>query len=119
MQVHFLHSRKREGAFRIEKGLAASGVGGWGSLRVCQICEGVELDHVGRHVVGPFENLWSDVDQEGIRGPPSQDHYLVDRVIHEEKPHGCSGSEGFCSDFVSSIAEGWGASGCCAGRPHV
>lgn len=25
VQVHFLHSRKREGAFRIEKGLAASG----------------------------------------------------------------------------------------------
>jgi hypothetical protein len=29
----------------------------WGSIE-----ERVKVDHVARHVVGPFEDLWSDVD---------------------------------------------------------
>jgi hypothetical protein len=38
--------------------------------------EQVEGDHVARHVVGPFQDLGSDVDEEGIGGPPTEDHNL-------------------------------------------
>lgn len=41
----------------------------------CLVCRGMphrvgfEVDHVGRHVIGPFEHLGPNAEQEGIRRP--------------------------------------------------
>ena len=51
------------------------------------IKEQVKVDHVARHVIGPFENLWSDVDQECSRGPTSKDPIFCRGVVHEEERH--------------------------------
>jgi hypothetical protein len=34
------------------------------------------VDHVARHVMGPFEDLGAYVNQEGVGGPSSEDHNL-------------------------------------------
>jgi hypothetical protein len=68
-----------DGVSAIEGGLealAGSGVISGNKVAIGGIKERVEVDHIPRHVVGPFEDLRSDVDQEGIRGPTSEDHYL-------------------------------------------
>ena len=45
------------------------------------------VDHVGAHLVHPFEHLWANVHEEGIRTPSSQHHDLTYRVAHEEQSH--------------------------------
>jgi hypothetical protein len=78
--MHVELRNSHDGVSAIEggcEGLAGAGV--IGSNEVLGVCieERVEVDHVPGHVVGPFEYLWSNVDQECIRGgPSSKDHYL-------------------------------------------
>jgi len=74
---------------------------------VRSIEERVEVDHVARHVIGPFENLWSNVDQECIRGPTSEDHYFCRGVVHEEERHCGSRPKGLVPDFVRVEPEGF------------
>ena len=62
-----------EGCF---EALAGSGGIRGDEVSVQSVEERVEVDHVPRHVVGPFEDLGSNADQECIRGPASKDHNL-------------------------------------------
>jgi hypothetical protein len=92
-----------EGGF---EALAGSGVIGTDKVLVICVEERVEVDHVPRHVMGPFEDLGSNVDQECIRGPAAKDHYFCWRVVHEEEGHGGAGSNGTVSNFMRVKAEG-------------
>jgi hypothetical protein len=58
--------------------LSGSGVFSVGALVVRGVQEGVVFDHVGAHVVGPFEDLWLDIDEEGVGRPTPKNHDLVD-----------------------------------------
>jgi hypothetical protein len=50
--------------------------------------EGVEVDHVARHVVGPFEDLRSDVNEDGIGGTSAKkDHDIGGGMVREEESH--------------------------------
>ena len=42
----------------------------------------VEAGHVCTHVVGPFEDLWANVDKECVRGPPAEDHDPSGTMVH-------------------------------------
>ena len=66
--------------------------------RVGGVEEGIVVDHIAAKLIGPLENLGSNVVEEGIGGPASQEHDLGDRVIHEKEGHGGSGPEGFGPD---------------------
>jgi hypothetical protein len=57
---------------RSKPGRTSDGVG-----CACDVGEGVEANHVVTRVVSPLEDLWSDVDEEGFRGPSTEDHDLV------------------------------------------
>jgi hypothetical protein len=67
--------------------LAGSGIIRCDEVSMWSVEERVEVDHVARHVIGPFEDLGSDVDQECIRGPTSKDHNFCRGVVHEEERH--------------------------------
>jgi hypothetical protein len=58
-------------------GRIAGGVG-----CACDVGEGVEANHIMTHVVSPLEDLVSDVDEEGFRGPLTEDHDLVGLVVN-------------------------------------
>ena len=79
--------------------LAGSGIIWCDEGSVRSIEERVKVDHVTRHVIGPFENLWTDVDQECIRGPPSEDHDFCRGVVHEEERHRSSRPKGLVPNF--------------------
>ena len=53
-----------------------------------QIHERVKVYHAAGHVVSPLESLWTEVNEEGVRGPPSHDHDLGGGVVLEEHGHG-------------------------------
>jgi hypothetical protein len=55
--------------------LAGSGIIRCDEVSMWSVEKRVEVDHVARHVIGPFEDLGSDVDQECIRGPTSKDGF--------------------------------------------
>jgi hypothetical protein len=59
-----------EGRF---ESLAGSGIIWRDEVAMRSIEERVKVDHVARHVIGPFED-WSNVDQKCIRGPTAKDH---------------------------------------------
>jgi Na+-translocating ferredoxin:NAD+ oxidoreductase RnfA subunit len=67
MHVELWNSHDRvsaiEGCF---EALAGAGVVSSDEVSRGSIKERVEVCHVPRHVVGPFENLGSDVDQECV-----------------------------------------------------
>jgi hypothetical protein len=42
---------------------------GWDRLGLADIEEVVELDHVARHVIRPFQNLGANVNKEGVARP--------------------------------------------------
>ncbi len=79
----------------------------------------VVFDHVGAHVVGPFEDLRSDVDQERIGGPTTKNHDFVDGVIVEEEGHGSAGAKGVGADFGRVEAEGFVSAAKLAGGPDL
>ena len=56
------------------------------------------MDHIAAELIGPLEHLGSDVVEEGIGRPASQEHNLGDGVVHEEEGHCSAGPERFCSD---------------------
>jgi hypothetical protein len=60
-----------EGRF---ESLAGSGIIWRDEVAMRSIEERVKVDHVARHVIGPFEDLGSNVDQKCIRGPTAKDH---------------------------------------------
>lgn len=74
--------------------------------RVGGVEKGIVLDHIAAKLIGPFENLGSNVVEEGVGGPASQEHDLGDGMVHEKEGHGGSGSEGFGSDVRRFISEG-------------
>ena len=43
-----------------------AGVRGGGTITETNIDEIVDVNHVGRHVVGPLENLRADVDEKCV-----------------------------------------------------
>ena len=57
---------------RSEPGRIAGGVG-----CACDVGERVEANNIVTHVVSPLEDLGLDVDEEGSRGPSTEDHDLV------------------------------------------
>ena len=57
---------------------AGSGIIRGDEVSVRSIEERVKvLEHVARHISGPFEDLWSDVDQECTRRPMAKDHIFA------------------------------------------
>ena len=75
-----------------------TGVGG--------IAEGVKVNHVCRPVIGRFQDLGANVHKEGIGRPSSQDHDLVDGMIHEKEAHCGPGSDGPGAEVVCIVPEG-------------
>lgn len=49
---------------------------------VGQVEEFIDLDHIARHIVGPFEDLRPNVIKEGIGGPATHNHDLVRGMVH-------------------------------------
>jgi len=47
-------------------------VGGGGTIKKANIDEVRDVDHVGRYVVCPLENLWTDVNKECVGQPSSE-----------------------------------------------
>jgi hypothetical protein len=86
-----------EGLFQA---LAGAGIIGGDDIAVGNIEKGVEMNHVARHVVGPLKDLGANIDKEGIRGPPTEDHDLRGGVIHEEESHCGSRSNGAITNFA-------------------
>ena len=78
--------------------------GSFVDLGMVDVVEVEVLHHACRHVRCPLENLGLDVDEEGVRGPSSQDHYFKDGLVGEEQGHCCSGANGMGADLV------WGVS---------
>ena len=70
-----------------------------GNVIEANVEEGLEVNHVGGHVVGPLEDLGSDVDEEGVGRPTAENHDFGGGVIVHEQCHGCTGSEGAISDL--------------------
>jgi hypothetical protein len=68
----------------LEKRLTETRIVGGDGIDMRGVEKGVVPYHVRGHVIGPFEYLGSNVDQECIRGPPSKDHDLGNRMVHEE-----------------------------------
>jgi hypothetical protein len=81
VEVHRLHGYRVRASLIIEPSVSGSWVGGRGFPRLSCVKIGVELDHVGRHVVCPFHHLGTDVHEERIRGPSSEEHNLIHRVV--------------------------------------
>ena len=84
---------------------AGVGCGSSGRFEFGSVEERIKGCHLLAHVVGPFEYLWSDVDEEGIGGPPPEDHDAGGGDIVEEQGHRGSRADGFVSDFVCVEAE--------------
>jgi hypothetical protein len=92
-----------DGVSAIEGGfeaLAGLGIIGGDKVAMQIVEERVEMNHVPRHVVGPFEHLGSNVDQECIRGPTSEDHNFCWGVVHQKKQHSRARFDGSVSDLV-------------------
>jgi hypothetical protein len=62
--------------------------------------EQVNVDHVAWHVIGPFECLGLNADQECIRRPAAKDHCFCRRVLHEEQGHGSAGPKGLVANLM-------------------
>ncbi|KAI2502044.1 hypothetical protein MHU86_12447 [Fragilaria crotonensis] len=92
-------------------------VGGVGASRVSCIEEGVVVDHVPAHLIGPLKDLWANVVEEGVGRPAPKYHDLGHWVVHEEEPHRSSRPDGSSSDIVRPVAERLAPS--CAGRPQL
>ena len=69
---------------RAIEGFSDTGVLAMGAAGVGGVNKRVVADHVTAHIVCPFEHLGANVDEEGIRRPPSKDHDLVDGVVVEK-----------------------------------
>jgi hypothetical protein len=84
MEVHFQHlNRVPFGVLAtIEELLTSARIRGRDATRVGGVEEGVHVDHVARHLVCPFEYLGAKIHKKSVRGPASEDHNLMDRVIH-------------------------------------
>ena len=89
--------------------LAGSGVIRCDEVSMWSVEERVKVDHVARHVIGPFEDLGSDVDQECIRGPAAEDHNFCRGVVHEEERHCGSRPKGLVPNFHRVEPEGFGS----------
>ena len=76
LQMECGHLHGRAAAIQLDRFAANAGVVGGGDIVESDVEERVEGDHVSRHVVGPFEYLGSDVDEEGVGGPSAEDHDL-------------------------------------------
>ena len=63
---------------------------GGSRLQAADIKEVVKLDHVLRHVVRPLQDLWADVNKEGVARPAAEDHDPFLGVVHEEEAHSCA-----------------------------
>ena len=60
---------------------------GGGNVVKADVEERVEGNHVSGHVVGPFEDLGSNVHQESVGRPASEDHDLCRQVVLQEEGH--------------------------------
>ena len=54
---------------------------GVGFVEEAGVEEGVEGHHVSGHGVSPFEDLGSDVSQEGVGGPAAENHDFGSGVV--------------------------------------
>ena len=64
------------------------------------------MNHVTGHLVRPLEDLGAEIHKEGVRGPASEDHDLVDSVIHQEETHGGAGADRSRAEFECGEPEG-------------
>jgi hypothetical protein len=78
-----------------------------GAASVRGVKEGVVANHVATHVVSPFEDLGSDVSKEGVGGPSSKDHYLMDGMVMQEEGHGSTGAKGVSPGVCIVESEGF------------
>jgi hypothetical protein len=76
LQMECWHLHGRAAAIQFDRLASHAGVLGGGDVVEADVEERVKGDHVSGHIVGPFTDLWSDVDQEGVRGPTAEDHDL-------------------------------------------
>jgi hypothetical protein len=97
--------------------LPDSGVFPVGASSVRGVKEGVVVNHITAHVVSPFEDLGSDVSEEGVGGPSSKDHDLVDGMVMQKEGHGSTGAKGVSPDVRVVESEGFLVSEVSAGRP--
>ena len=97
---------------------SCSGVGCGCMVAHLDVKEGVDGDHFAAHVVGPFEDLGSNVGEERVGGPPTEDHDLGCRDVVDEEGHSCSRPYRFVSYFVWAESEGGFASKGGAGGPQ-
>jgi hypothetical protein len=110
INVELRHSH--DGVSAIEglfQALAGAGIIRSNDVSVWDIEKGVEMNHVTGHVVGPLKYLGANIDKEGIRGPPTEDHDLRWGVVHEKESHSCSRSNGTVTNFVGVETKGFEA----------
>ena len=73
------------------------------SVRYGRYCVGSSeeifvLEHEGGDVGGETLDLFSDVSEEGVAGPATDDHDCVCGDFGKIHCHGCARSEGVCAD---------------------
>ena len=85
--------------------LALTRVGMIGLVIVGEVQKLIHLDHVSRHVVCPFEHLWTNVIEEGIGRPSTHNHDFCGRVIHQEQGHRCPRANRLVTNFVRIKSE--------------
>jgi hypothetical protein len=104
MQLNYINSLDRVLAVQgFLKALAGAGVIRCNQVLMCSIEEGVKVNHVTQHIVGPFDDLRLDVDKKGIQGSMSKDNCLCKGVVHDEEGHGASLPDGRVIHLMGSI----------------
>ena len=63
------------------------------------------LDHFGRDVTPKICDLFSNVTEKGIAGPPAQEHDGVDGDMVEMHGHGSGGAAGMQTYFIRSNSQ--------------
>jgi hypothetical protein len=101
--VKEVHPRYHEVRVRAIEPIRAHTRGVWvGVIKIADVKEGVCLCHVHRHVVGPFEHLGTDANQEGFRKPAAKQHDAVTGVVHEKQGH-------TAPDRIDLVPISWGS----------
>ena len=59
-------------------------------IGIRNMSEELDLDHLGRDVLGKLLDLFADVSQEGLAGPSSDQHDCEDWAFAQVHGHSCS-----------------------------
>ena len=77
------------------------------------------LDHFGGDVAAKVGDLFSNVTEEGIAGPPTQEHDGVNRDMVEIHGHGRRGTAGVQTDFTGGDSEALVVNGAYVGSEEL